>query len=212
VLLAAVLAERMATLPPALWGALPLAYPLVLVLGLAIVPAGWIVLARRHVRPRLGLAFVATPAEVLMRTRAGTLSARWKTLTRAYVEPKTSWTVLDGYHTTHRLVLDRADAATIRYDEAYLGIPVEVAQALCDAFKTGVLGAREAQQAEARQAEAQHGEAQQAEAPTQSAEPAAGGTPTSSTSGTTTSATRATPSAADTSSARSRGESSNATS
>jgi len=37
------------------------------------------------------------------------------------------------------LVLKRKDDTPIRYDEAYLGVPVEVAQVLIDAYRRGEL-------------------------------------------------------------------------
>ena len=68
-----------------------------------------------------------TPSEVLMRTREGVLRAQWRNLRRAYVEAKSGWSLVEGYHLARKLVLEREGAVTIRYDEAFLGIPAEVA-------------------------------------------------------------------------------------
>jgi len=46
-------------------------------------------------------------------------------------------------HEAKTLVLKRKDEPPIRYDEAFLGVPAEVAQALLDAYRTGALPRRD---------------------------------------------------------------------
>lgn len=109
-------------------------------LGLCFaVPLAWLFAAGRRVRPRRGLAFVATPAELLIRTREGVLRAEWKMVERVRVEATPAWTLLDGAQPTRRLVIERADDAPIRYDEAYLSIPIDVARAMLDAYQRGLM-------------------------------------------------------------------------
>jgi len=103
----------------------------------ALVPLGWILLSLRELRPRKGLALVITPAEVLVRTRGGVLQATFRNLTAPKIEQKTAWSVLFGLTTSQTLVITRGDAPPIRYEEAFLGLPAEVAASLLEAMKRG---------------------------------------------------------------------------
>lgn len=124
---------------PNVWAAID---PMVgggLVVAFLAIPARWYWTTRRDVAPRKGLSMVLTPSEVLMRTGAGLLRTRWKDLARVSVDVKRKWSVLEGAHDLRQLVLVRTHAPTLRYDEPYLGIPVEVGQMLLDAYRTGAL-------------------------------------------------------------------------
>ncbi len=103
------------------------------------VPARWFWMTRRDVRPRLGLSLVLTPAEALMRTAKGMIRVRWTQLDRVSVDAKRKWSVLEGAHDLRQLVLTRRHASPVRYDEPYLGLPVEVAEVLVDAYRDGRL-------------------------------------------------------------------------
>jgi hypothetical protein len=124
-------AESLATIGPVV--------PLVLVVVLLLSPLGWAALIRREIAPRKGIALVLTPAEALMRTRAGVLRVPWERARRVAVEIRGSWSLLAGYHGARRLLLQRQDEPDIRYDEAFLGVPAEVAHALCDAYRKRAL-------------------------------------------------------------------------
>ncbi len=104
-----------------------------------VVPLGWLLVTRREISVRRGVAFVLTPAEVLLRTRAGVHRARWGKLQRISIDSRRAFSVLDGVHVARALVLKRRDEPPIRYDEAFLGVPAEVAQVLLDAYRTGAL-------------------------------------------------------------------------
>ncbi len=106
---------------------------------LALVPALWMWLVRREIRPRRGLALVLTPAEALMRTRAGVVRVAWRAVARLSVETKSAWSLLQGHHGARHLLLARRNEPEVRYDEAYLGVPAEVALALCEAYRRGAL-------------------------------------------------------------------------
>ncbi len=117
------------------------------VVGLAaclLVPLGWLILTRRQVAPRKGLAMVLTPAEVLMRTRQGILRASWPRVTGLRIDTRRGWSVLEGRHAVRRLVIERENNPPIRYDEAYLGIPADVALALLEAYRKGWVTSPEA--------------------------------------------------------------------
>jgi hypothetical protein len=107
-----------------------------------VVPIGWVLFARREIAPRRGLAMVITPPELLLRTRAGVLRTRWARLLRTTIDEKNAWSVLEGFHRSRALVLKRREDEPIRYDEAFLGVPAEVAQVLLDAYRRGVLPPR----------------------------------------------------------------------
>lgn len=139
VLLAAVVIDAFVRLPREAWAALGLGWPIALAITLLSIPAVWIWMTRREVSPRKGLACVLTPAEILMRTRAGVLRVSWKRMTRVHVASRAKWTILRGYHQARQLVIERSDGPPIRYDESFLGAPAEAVQALCEAYKRGVL-------------------------------------------------------------------------
>lgn len=110
-----------------------------------IAPFLWIAMKRREISVRRGIAMVLTPAEVLMRTRAGVHRAAWPKLQRTSIDQKRAFSLLGGMHMAKILVLKRKDDTPIRYEEAYLGMPVEVAQVLIDAYRRGELPMRSAE-------------------------------------------------------------------
>lgn len=105
--------------------------------GAIMVSVGWVVLSMREVRPRNGLALVITPAEVLIRTRQGVLRATFRNLEAPRIEERPAWSALFGLYTERTLVIARKDQPPIRYEEAFLGVPAEVAAALMEAMKRG---------------------------------------------------------------------------
>lgn len=109
--------------------------PGLVVACLMVVPFLWAILIRREIRPRKGIALVFTKDALLMRTRSGVLGVHFRDVVRASVETKSSWSLLEGYHGSKRLVLARKTGGDIRYEEAYLGVPAEVAQSLVDAYR-----------------------------------------------------------------------------
>jgi hypothetical protein len=141
ILLAIVMIEGLARLevaiPPEV---LPFALGTIVV-ALAF-PLGWWWTTRREIAVRKGIALMLTPAELLLRTRAGVHRARWAKLQRVSIDVRRAFSVLDGIHEAKTLVLKRKDEPPIRYDEAFLGLPAEVAQALLDAYRTGLLPKR----------------------------------------------------------------------
>jgi hypothetical protein len=139
VLLSVVLLERALAVPGALRALVDPTVLTVIALCLVAVPLVWALLVRRHVHPRRGLSMVLTPAEVLIRIRSGILRASWPRIAHIRVDTRSGWSLLEGTHTARELVLDRGDDPPIRYDEAYLGVPAEVAQGLCEAYRRGAL-------------------------------------------------------------------------
>lgn len=122
-------------------GMLPIA---VVGFSLLLVPLVWVMLMRRDLKPRKGIALVLTPAEMLMRTRAGVHRVGWKEVTRLEIASRTGWSVLLGPHPQRSLVIHRKPGPngadnTITYVEAFLGAPAEVVVALCDAYRKHVL-------------------------------------------------------------------------
>ncbi|MAQ13315.1 MAG: hypothetical protein CMN30_00745 [Sandaracinus sp.] len=112
--------------------------PLAGVVVCSLVPLAWLYVALRHVVPRRGLALVATPAEVLMRTREGIVRASWPHLEGVSVQAEPALTVLEGWTRRRRMVLKRdGDRHPICYDEAFLGVPADAVAALLEAYRAG---------------------------------------------------------------------------
>jgi hypothetical protein len=84
---------------------------------------------------------VLTPAELLIRMRGGIVRTRWRDVASASVAEKRAWSVLEGVHEARKLVISRRGAGPITYEEPYLGVPVEVAQILVEAYAAGRLPA-----------------------------------------------------------------------
>ncbi len=68
-----------------------------------------------------------------MRTRSGVLRVPYDGIVRASVERRRGLVSLLSREPPRRLLIQRKGAPEIRYDEAFLGVPVEVAIALLDA-------------------------------------------------------------------------------
>lgn len=116
-----------------------LAVPALALVVAAAVPIGWVLLTRREIAPRRGIALVLTPAELLLRARSGVVRTAWPNLLRVTLDSRLAWSVLEGVHRARSLVLKRRGADPVTYDEAFLGVPAEVAQTLLDAYRRGVL-------------------------------------------------------------------------
>lgn len=144
VLLGIAVVEGLLRMGPHAWEQMGVAVPLAIVLALVAVPLVWTVLTRRAIAPRKGVALVITPAEMLMRTRAGVHRVTWKNLGRMRIESKPAWTILEGYRPARTLVFEPKEGATIRYDEAFLGVPAEVVVSLAEAYRKGALSPRRA--------------------------------------------------------------------
>lgn len=124
---------------PELWSAVgPLLGGAIFVVVLA-VPARWYWMTRRDVHPRRGLSLVLTPAEALMRTAKGMIRVKWASLDLVSTDAKRKWSVLEGAHDLRILVFTRRNLPVIRYEEPYLGVPVEVAEMLVQAYRDGRL-------------------------------------------------------------------------
>lgn len=120
--------------------------PLVMGFSLLAVPAIWFLMMRNDMKPRKGIALVLTPAEMLMRTRAGVHRVAWAEVQKLEITSRTGWSVLLGPHPQRTLVIRRkpsqaapSEDNTITYVEEFLGAPAEVVVALCDGYRKGVL-------------------------------------------------------------------------
>jgi hypothetical protein len=107
--------------------------------ALVCIPLGWIVFTRASLASRQGLAMVLTPAELLVRSRAGLQRIAWSNVTRSEVQARTTWSILQGAHEARALVVHRKDAPAIQCSEAFVSTPVEVIAALCDAYRKGMV-------------------------------------------------------------------------
>jgi hypothetical protein len=124
--------------PPVRTAAGPLAAA-VGVLCLVFVPLVSWSLARSRSGPRKGIALLLTPSELLTRSRAGVQRVRWQELARAEVASRTAWSMLRGPYEARALVMQLKDGGARAFDEAALGVPAEVAAALCEGYRKSIL-------------------------------------------------------------------------
>lgn len=104
----------------------------------AFVPLGWVFYTRRDIAARKGLAMVLTSGELLMRTRRGVLRVAWPQLGRVSVDTRVAVSLIEGAVHQRTLVLKRKDGSPIRYEEAFLGVPAEVALELIEGYRAGL--------------------------------------------------------------------------
>jgi hypothetical protein len=115
--------------------ALGASVPLLLLAALIIVPVAWLFLTRVQLAPRRGLAAILTPSELLLRTRAGVMRVAWPSIVQVDIESRATWSLLLGAHESRWLTLRRKNAPELRFQESFSGVPLEVLNALCDAYR-----------------------------------------------------------------------------
>ncbi len=110
-------------------------------LGVALwlPPLSWVLLAWRRLRHRHGLAMLLHPGALLLRQRGGVTAVPWRDVRRVAVEERPAWNVWRGGHHARRLVLERAEGPAVRYEAAWLGVPVEPLASLCEAYRRGLV-------------------------------------------------------------------------
>jgi len=120
--------------------------PAVMGFSLLAVPAFWFVAMRNDLKPRKGIALVLTPAEMLMRTRAGVHRVAWTEVQKLEITSRTGWSVLLGPHPQRTLIIRRKPSKAapnednaITYVEEFLGEPAEVVVSLGDGYRKGIL-------------------------------------------------------------------------
>jgi hypothetical protein len=127
--------EGFVRLPPATRDRIDVTVPLVLVGALIVVPIVWLSITRSQLKVRRGLAAILTPTELLLRTRAGVLRVAWTIVQRADIESRAAWSLLLGAHEARSLIIRRKSAPPLQYQESFVGVPLEVLAALCDAYR-----------------------------------------------------------------------------
>jgi hypothetical protein len=138
VLLGLAVASDWLTLPAAVRGQVGFLPPVVVGFALLAVPLVWWLAMRADLKPRKGIALVLTPAEILMRTRAGVHRVAFAELVRLELAERKAWSVLLGAHPQRTLMIRKKDGETITYAEEFLGAPGEVVAALGEAYRKGV--------------------------------------------------------------------------
>jgi hypothetical protein len=135
VLLGLAVLEGFVRLPAATREKVDVTVPLVLVAALIVVPIGWLLITRTQLKARRGLAAILTPTELLLRTRAGVLRVAWKSVQRIEIDSRAAWSLLLGAHEARTLIVRRKSAPPLQYHESFIGVPLEVLTALCDAYR-----------------------------------------------------------------------------
>jgi hypothetical protein len=138
-LLGLALLDGFVRLPANARAALSHGAPAWLWLGMLALPAIWILLTRRDLARRKGVAMLLTAAELLVRTRAGIHRLRWPEVKSLGIETRTAWSILQGAYESRTLVVKHQDGEQNRLDEAFIGVPAEVVVALGEAHRKGLL-------------------------------------------------------------------------
>lgn len=114
----------------------PLYATSVLCIGL---PTYWVVRGLRSRRSRL--AFVATPAELLVRARGGVHRFPWPDVIRVDTVTRATWNVLTGLNRSRAVVVERDDGASLLFDERELPVAAHHVRALFEAYLDGLVPA-----------------------------------------------------------------------
>lgn len=121
------------------WGAITFEPTTLALLAVcALLPIGYLAIGFAKVRAMGGAALVATPAELLLRTRSGMHRAPWNDILVLDLESRRAFTMLGGSSLERALVLERASGAPIRLDESLHEGPIEVVVAMLEAYSDGV--------------------------------------------------------------------------
>jgi hypothetical protein len=102
-----------------------------------LVPAGYVWLARRRSRSRLGIAMLLAREELIVRGPQGAFSMPWKQMEQAEVRMRDVWSPFVGSYTARQLLVQSRDGGTIPFDGGFLGVPAEVVATLCQAYARG---------------------------------------------------------------------------
>lgn len=108
---------------------------LLLAAALVIVPAAWFLFTRATLRSRQGLALVLSPRDLLSRGKGGVLRAAWSSVSRVEIYARSSWSLLQGAHSSRTLIVHRQREASVQCAESFMDTPIEVTAALCDAYR-----------------------------------------------------------------------------
>lgn len=133
--------DGFARLPQATRDKVDATLPLVLVAALVVVPLGWFFVTRAQLKSRRGLAAILTPAALLLRTRTELLKITWRIVERIDIDSRAAWSLLLGAHEGRTLIVRRKKAPPLQYHESFIGVPLEVLSALCDAYRKARISA-----------------------------------------------------------------------
>jgi hypothetical protein len=104
-----------------------------------VLPVYWVVRGLRTRRSRL--AFVTTPAELLVRARGGVHRFPWRDVLRVDTITRATWNVLTGLNRSRAVVVEREDGAEILFDERELPVAAYHVRALFEAYLDGLVPA-----------------------------------------------------------------------
>lgn len=98
---------------------------------------GWFVWMARRRAVRRGLGLLLTREELLTRSGAGVVAVPWPQLAELAVDERSAWSPMLGALVVRTLALRTHDGQTLLFDGGFLGYPVEVVAALCEAYRKG---------------------------------------------------------------------------
>jgi hypothetical protein len=104
-----------------------------------LVLAAWFIWLSRRRATRLGIGMLLAPEELLVRGAGGVVSVPWAQLSELSVQTTARWSPFVGSYAARTLLLSTQEGQRMLFDGSFLGVPVEVAAALCRAYRAGQL-------------------------------------------------------------------------
>ncbi|MCS6858380.1 MAG: hypothetical protein NZM37_11760 [Sandaracinaceae bacterium] len=107
--------------------------------GLSIMaPLLWFLTQFRSLSPRMGLACVLTPAELLWRSRAGIHRLPWKNVEEVSISTRWAFLATEGLHRQQALLIKTREDFSLRFDESVVGIPLDAFELLIQSLRAGL--------------------------------------------------------------------------
>ena len=97
----------------------------------------WFLWMRKRRAARLGMAFLLTPEELLIRGKRGVVSVPWTQLQGAELDERLSWSPWVGSFLVQTLWFYVSDGTRMAFDAGFLGVPPELISTLANGYRSG---------------------------------------------------------------------------
>lgn len=104
-----------------------------------LIPAAWLLAERVRLGPGRAPLLSISASHVSLATRRGARRMTWSQATKIEVRIRGSWSLMQGAHDVRALSVGAFDASAVQFGEEQLALPIDVARALCDAYRNGTI-------------------------------------------------------------------------